>query len=357
MSDEQLDRMVRDADPYRPGAIRHLDEAAQDLLEEIMSVPTPSSAEAPVRRLRPRRAVLNGLAGASVAATLLAGVLVVSTMRGQSEEPAVPPTAAETMDPEAYSAMVLKAAEENPRLLIEQPGWTVTSAYGFAEKEGSMTFSNGGRELEITWYPASQHDSYYRDRLGVSAPEEVKIDGWPADLFRYSDSDFAAMLRPREGSFVEFRTGGAWTRSEFDRVLADVVRVDTRTWLAALPAGIVTPERVNEQAAKILADVPLPPGFDATTLLGLGVNDAYQFGARVTSRVGCAWIAEWLRAKEAGDDAARQRAADAMRSSHNWKVLHEMNEEGDWPEVFWEVADEVAAGKTPAGYTGSLGCE
>lgn len=117
MSDEQLDRMVRDADPYRPGAIRHLDEAAQDLLEEIMSVPTPSSAEAPVRRLRPRRAVLNGLAGASVAATLLAGVLVVSTMRGQSEEPAVPPTAAETMDPEAYSAMVLKAAEENPGCL------------------------------------------------------------------------------------------------------------------------------------------------------------------------------------------------------------------------------------------------
>jgi hypothetical protein len=360
MTDEQLDRMVRDADPYRPDVVRHLDGAAQNLLEEIMSVPTLDTvAEPPGERPRARRGLMSGLAAASVAATLLAGVLAVSIMNGDQPRghPVTPSTTSGATAPVAYSAMVLKAAEENPRLLIDQPGWKATTVYGFAEKEGTIAFSNGDRRLEMNWYPAAQYDGYHKDRLQVSEPEPVKVDGWPADLFRYSASDFAVMLRPRDGSFVELRTGSAWTRDEFDRVLADVVRVDARTWLAALPAEIVTPERVDERAAEVLADVPLPPGFDTAALKTVGTNDPYQFGARVTSRVGCGWIAEWLRAKEAGDDAAVKRAADALRSSHKWKVLHQMNDEGDWPEVFWEIADKVAAGTSPAGYEGALGCE
>ncbi|MDH6466409.1 hypothetical protein M2302_006617 [Micromonospora sp. A200] len=360
MTDEHLDRMVRDADPYRPGVIRHLDGAAQNLVEEIMSVPTLDPvAEPPGKRFRARRGVMSGLAGASVAATLLAGVLTVSIMKLDQPDghPTTPAITSEATDPAAYSAMVLKAAEENPRLLIDQPGWKATTVYGFAEKTGTIAFSDGERQVEMNWYPAGQYDGYHEDRLHVSKPEPVKVDGWSADLFRYSASDFAVMLRPRDGSFVELRTGGTWTRSEFDRVLADVVRVDARTWLAALPTEIVTPERVDEQAAKVLADVPLPPGFDTTTLGDLGTNDAYQFGAKVTSRVGCGWIAEWLRAKKAGDDAALRRAADALRSSHKWTVLHQMNDEGDWPEAFWETADKVAAGKPPAQYQEALGCE
>lgn len=360
MTDEHLDRMVRDADPYRPDVIGHLDEAAQNLLEDIMSLPTLEPvAEPPGRRPRARRGMVSGLAGAGVAATLLAGALAVSIMKDDQPDgrPANPPVTSDATDLATYSAMVLKAAEENPRLLIDQPGWKATTVYGFAEKTGTIAFSNGGRQLEMNWYPAAQYDGYHKDRLHVSKPEPVQVDGWPADLFRYSASDFAVMLRPRDGSFVELRTGGAWTRGEFDRVIADVVRVDARTWLAALPDEIVTPERVTERATTMLVDVPLPPGFDTSALNDLGTNDPYQFGAKVTSRIGCGWIAEWLRAKEAGDDAARQRAADALRSSHKWKVLHEMNDEGDWPEMFWETADKVAAGGPPAGYEESLGCE
>ncbi|WBB68350.1 hypothetical protein [Micromonospora sp. WMMD812] len=360
MNDEHVDRLVRDADPYRPEVIRHLDGAAQHLLEEIMSVPTVEPvAGPPTRRGRTRRVVLSGIAGASVAATLLAAVLAVSVMNGDKPtgRQASPATTSEASGTTAYRAMVLQAAEDNPRLLIDQPGWTATTVYGFAKKEGTIAFSNGERQLQMTWYPADQYDGYHKDRLGVSKPEPVKVDGWPGDLFRYSASDFAAMLRPRDGSFVELRTGGDWTRGEFDRVLADVIRVDAQTWLAALPAEIVTPERVQGQVATVLADVPLPPGFDPAALDGLGTNDAYQFGAAVTSRVGCGWIAEWLRAKTAGDAAALHRAADALRSSHQWKVLHQMNDEGAWPEVFWETADKVAAGQAPAGYQEALGCE
>ncbi|MFF5181318.1 hypothetical protein ACFY2Q_25100 [Micromonospora sp. NPDC000316] len=356
MTDEHLDRMVRDADPYRPEVVQHLDGAAQNLLEEIMSTPTLEPvAEPPARRLRKRRTLLSGLASAGVAAAVLALIFAGSVING--DRGSAPADTSDGNKPVFDSAMVLKAAEESPRLLIDQPGWKATTVYGFPEKEGTITFSNDTSELEMNWYPAATYDSFHEDRLRVSKPEPVKVDGWPAELFQYNAGDFAVMLSPRDGSFVELRTGGAWTRAAFDQVLTRVVRVDARTWLAALPATIITPERESAEAAKVLADVPLPPGFDAATLTGLGVNDKYQFGARVTSRVGCAWIAEWLRAKKAGDDGALRRAADALSSSHRWAVLQGMKDEGDWPEVFWETADKVAAGNPPARYRDALGCE
>ncbi|SCE67656.1 hypothetical protein [Micromonospora mirobrigensis] len=362
MTDEHLDRMVRDADPYRPEAVRHLDGVAQHLLEEIMSTPTlaPATEEPPPPRPA-RRGLVSGLAAAGVAAVLLTGFVAATALRpappdGRQASPVTPVTASAGPQAVAYSAMVLKAAEQNPRLLIDQPGWKATTVYGFTEKQGTIGFTNGDRQVEMNWYPAEQHQNYYRDRLGVSKPEKVTVDGQPADLFRYSGNDFAVMLRPRDGSFVELRAGGM-RRAEFDRMLAAVVRVDVRTWLAALPAEIVTPDRIEERAATVLADVPLPPGFDKAALSELGVNDSYQFGAQVTARVGCGWIEEWLRARKAGDDAAAKRAVDALRSSHKWKVLHDMNEAGDYPEVFWEYADKVADGDRPAGYRSALGCD
>ncbi|MFI7426537.1 hypothetical protein ACIBPB_06080 [Micromonospora sp. NPDC049836] len=368
MTEEHLDRMVRDADPYRPDLLGHLDGAEQTLLEEIMSEPTPAAvAEPPQPRPRPRRATVRRLAGVFAAAAVLTGALVLpgllradpdgdrSAPAAGAQDPAGDPSAPAAGAPVRYSPVALKAAEENPRLLIDQPGWRATTVYGFAEQQGTIAFRNGDRELEMNWYPAEHYDTFRADRLDVSDPEPVTVDGWPGELFTYQADDFAVMLRPRDGVFVELR-GGVGRRADFDRVLARVVRADVRTWLAALPPEIVTPDRVDARAAAVLADVPLPPNFDQAALASLGTNDAYQFGAGVTSKVGCGWIAEWLRADRAGDEAARRRAGEALRSSHNWRVLHEMKDEGDWPEVFWEIADKVAAGEVPAGYAQGLGC-
>ncbi|MFF0153890.1 hypothetical protein [Micromonospora sp. NPDC005203] len=351
MTDDQLDRRVRDADPYRPEVIAHLDGVAQDLLEEIMSTPVLESVIEPPerRRSRPRRRLLGGLATAGVAAAVLAvafGTAIVQTDQPGGKEAAPEPRSSSVAPGRtAYSAMVLKAAEENPRLLIDQPGWKATSADGFAEREGSITYSNGARSIRMSWYKATEYDGRYKDRLQTSKPEPVQVDRWPGHLFRYSEREFEVILQPRDGSMVEVRTASAYTRADFDRVLASVIRVDARTWLAALPAEIVTPELVDERRAAVLADVPLPPGFDPATLHVEGVNDSYQFGIQVLGPVGCAWITEWTRAKKSGDDAALRRAADALRGSHNWKALQQIDKDGDWAEGLWEIADTVAAGK------------
>ncbi|MEU6074925.1 hypothetical protein [Micromonospora sp. NPDC047074] len=359
MTEEHLDRMVRDADPYRLDAIGHLDGAKQALLEEIMSDPVLERVvEAPKPRRRVGRGMARRLAGAATAAAVLTIVLAVATMpRARVDDPGAAPTGtAGASAPVVYSPVALKAAEGNPRLLIDESGWRVVTVYGFAQQQGTIRFDNRGRQLEMNWYPAAHYDGFRADRLRLNVSKRVEVDGWPGELFFQGLSDFGVLLRPRDGVFVELRSSGDWGRGEFDRTLGHIVRVDVRTWLAALPAEIVTPERVAEEAVKVLADVPLPPDFDVAALVIVGPNDPYQFGAQVTSRIGCAWIAEWLRAKRAGDEAALRRAGDALRSSHTWRVLHQMNDQGDWPETFWEIADKVAAGQLPAGYAQGLGC-
>ncbi|GIF13731.1 hypothetical protein [Actinoplanes teichomyceticus] len=351
---DDLERMIRDADPYRAGLSEHLRGAEHELLEEIMSTPTP----APARRTRRLVAPLT-------AAATVTGVLAVSialadrSPRRDAAAPAAPvPASVPAGAPSAGdAAMSLKAAEENPRLLIGEPGWTAVSVSGFATESGDIFFAKGERTLNMTWYPERYYGEYYADRLHVSRPELARAGDWPGTVFTYRADDFAMLLRPRDGVFAELRTSGPWTREQFDALLKKIKRVDARTWLAALPPEVVTPERAAGAATEILADVPLPPGFDSGSLTGLGANDRYQFGAQVIARVGCGWIAEWERADRAGDAAARDRAADAMRGSRQWQILRWMTGEGDWAEGFWQIADDVAAGRRVPGYREALGCD
>ncbi|SNY30294.1 hypothetical protein [Paractinoplanes atraurantiacus] len=331
MSDEQLDRLVRDADPYRAD---HLDGAEQALLEEIMSEPVRKTSR------------WRGLATAVAAAAAVTGVLVASAViRDRPETGQAAPAVTES----APALLQFAASEKFPRLLIDEPGWKATHVYGFAGKDGTIAFEDKtGRAFEMNWYAGEHYDGYYKDRLEVSPPEATVVDGWKGARFTYSATRYAIMLEPRDGVFVELGTSsGDWNRTSFDQVVAHIKRVDVDTFLKALPPEVVTPDREDEAAKKVLADMPLPPHFDVATLKGFGANDSYQFGAKVTGHIACAWIAEWKRAKAAGDKTAQQKATDALRGSHQWKTLNDMNAEGDYPEALWEYADRTVAGNPP----------
>jgi hypothetical protein len=177
------------------------------------------------------------------------------------------------------------------------------------------------------------------------------------DRFTYSATDFAVMLKPRDGLFVEMRTeNGSWTRAGFDEVLPHIKQVDAKTFLAAMPPEIVTPDRAAAAADRVLADIPLPPGFDKASLQALGANDSYQFGAEVTKVVGCGWIGDWKHARATGDAAEVKRAVAAMTSSHHWAVLQQMESQGAWSQSFWEIADSMARGDLLSGSEESLEC-
>jgi len=304
----------------------------------------------------PRRSRRLGwpLAGAGIAAAALIGVFALSV-----PNPAPPGNHPVTSETTAvpYSALALKAAEQNPRLLIDEPGWSVDGLWGFGDENGSIRWANGKRHLEMNWYAAQ----YYQGRrfgdtwLIQQKPEKVMMDGQTGELFSYGDQSWGVMFQPRGASFVDMRLG-YMTHGEVKRVLALVKRVDVATWLAALPPEMVTPDRIEERLNQVLVGVPLPPGFDRAELQNVGTNEPYHFSAAVAGRVGCGWIAEWKRATKAGDQAAVTRAAEALRGSHHWKLLLDMVAEGDYPALFWMVTDQVVAGTLPPGAEDGLGC-
>lgn len=349
MTNDRVDQLVRAADPYDPEAVRDLRGADQALLEEILET-VPAT-----KQVRWRRTMALTLATAAV---LAIAVSVPALLRDPESSPAagagqVP----EGSDPIVYTAAAVKVAESNPRLLIDEPGWTVTTVYGFAKNSGTIAFRKGDREIEMNWYAADAYDGYYADRLDVGPPEPITIDGRAGALFAYSDADVAVMLKPDGPTFVELRTDDGFTdRADALAVLGKVKRVDVDTWLAALPPEIVVPGKAEAVAKEMFADVPLPPDFDRKQLAKLGVNDRYQFAAEALQRVECGWLDEWDRADRAGDAAAGQRAVDALASARGWHVLTEMDPRGDFSEGPWQLADRVTFGDKPIKYQEMLGC-
>lgn len=306
------------------------------------------------RAQRRRRTVVTCAAFVAVALVASAGTLGLNNDRRDGRPASNPGGSGGSAH--STSASSPKPADATSRLLIDEPGWNVTDVYQFTGEQGTISFSNAELMLEMEWTPASQYDSYRDSRLHKgSEPEKVQVAGSSGELFKPSDES-EVILQPRDGSFVTLRAkGDNWTRAVLDRVLGHVIRVDVRTWEAAMPAGVVTPDTAPEQAAKLLVGVPLPPGFDTGALRSLGTNDAYQFRAAVITQVGCGWIAEARRARQAGDNAAYQRAGEAMHSSHDWTML----KQGDGGEGFWETADKVAAGDQEiiSGKKNPLGCK
>lgn len=351
MTDDMTDRQVRAADPYDPDSVRDLDGADLALLEQIVEL-SPGTE----RSVRWRRPLTIGLVAAAV---LAIAVAVPALIRDPDSEPARDGQTVQAgggTDKIVYLAAAVEVAENNPRLLIDEPGWKATTVYGFAKDSGTINFEKGDREVEMNWYAADAYESYFDDRTEVSEREPITIDGQRGSRVTYGPGDVAAMLEPEGSTFVEIRTSGFADSDAALALFGRIKHVDVGTWLAALPPEIVLPGRIDEIADEILADVPLPPDFDRDQLAHLGVNDRYQFGAEVISLVECGWLAEWKRADESGDAGAQERAVTALRSARGWDVLAEMDQTGDYSDGPWQIAASIKLGDDPVTYQEMEGC-
>jgi hypothetical protein len=399
MNDRDLGLLIRDADPsLAPGSL-DLDGADAALFAEICAQPPVDRLALLHRRRRRTRqasALRTRLAVSVATAAALTAVIGVPAIiadhrvgdearNGTGSEAGRPATTQPgpgrvTTAPVRFAAAAVRVARANPRVLVTAPGWKVRTVEGFDPDAGEMTFQlgpdqwrdetfaggsthlNTAPRFEVTWYPRDQYDAYRADRAREPHLQHVTVFGERAQMISYTATDHAVMLPPQGEVFLELR-GNVGDEAAFKRFLAgSVAQVDIRTWLAAMPSSVVTAGNLDGAVRKVLAGIPLPPGFDASSLdRGLAL-DPYQFGARVTGMVACGWIEEWQRAQASGDTAAAARAVAAMATSRDWAVLHDMDAEGDYPEVVWQYADALAAGGTGTGksaldgYRGALGC-
>ena len=72
--------------------------------------------------------------------------------------------------------------------------------------------------------------------------------------------------------------------------------------------------------------------------------DRYQLGAKVTGTIACGWLDRWSAARRQGDAEGVRIAISAMGTARRWKILREMQSQGDWSEVLWGYADAMRQG-------------
>lgn len=345
MNDRDLDQLIARANPFGDDTVRQLPtaDAERDLMEGILSTPT-------ARRSLPRRPALLGAAAAVVAAAIVGGVVAATS--GGSTHHAGPPA------PHfAFAANVRAVAEANQRLLIDEPGWKITHVDQFTVTEGEVFFEKGSRSLDVYWRATGDYRGYYDDRgSDGNAKTPITLLGQHGTMFTYADpNDFTTILPPKGQNFLEIRGEGA-SEQAYRELLAKLHSVDVDTWLAAMPASVVKPADARPTVDAMLDGLPLPPGLDKQRLYQQPAQDRYQLGATVSGAVACGWLDQWVAAKKSGDMAKLEQAAAALATSHGWKVLNDMNAEGDYPEAVWGYADQVAKGQDPTGYHEGLGC-
>jgi hypothetical protein len=329
-----------------------LEAGRAELLEEIMSVVAPDRPTEEPTPVRHRSRWLVPLAVAAAVATVASTPL---WWGGAAEERA----------PE----VTFQTAPESPgtgyRAVLTAPGWEVSHVEEDSTYGGEVGYEDGGQELAVTWYPAKTYEDYLRDRQHIEDPQNpapgdpVTVLGADGQLWAYSDTDHAVMREPGLGHWMEIR-GRGMDRAAFEALLGQLRLVSLPELEATLPAEFVTQAERPAEVEDILAGIErvsratVPAGTTLDT--SLEDSDPYQLGAAVAGQYACAWIAEFVDAKGSGDQARADEAARVLGTSRGWPILQEMDAEGDYPEVVWESADEVAAGQVPEGYREGLGC-
>jgi hypothetical protein len=354
--DDQLTQLLAEASPISDADVEAFDfeRAEVELLNEIIGSPTvvevpdlDTAREGWLRRHLTRARVVAALAGAAAAVAVT--MIGVGSFGGD--------------DSPAFAAEAVRVAEANPRLLVTEPGWTVTRADEFTVDNGEMIFSDGEDELEVFWRPATDYKGYFRDRAYGNPQTEIELLGRTATMFRYAGTqDFTTLLPPQGGTTVEIRGDDLGGEAAYLELVRSLRPTDVETWLAAMPESVVQPIDRSATVDEMLAGIPLPPQFDVDRLRrGETVSDRYQLGAQVTGAVICGWLDQWSAAKAAGNAADVEAAERAMDTARSWPILREMEAEGDFPEIAWDWAEDQrgASGfgpNTSRNYDAALGC-
>ncbi len=285
----------------------------------------PTIGAQPRRRRIARRRATILLAAAATVAVVLTGVFFP---KGSS--PIAPVS--------AYGAEFRAVTDATPRLLLDDPDWRIDSVPVFRANEGEIKFARGKQTLQVNWIPGREN--------GGKPESTIQVLGQTGKLYRFGgrkSTDFFVLLPPKGAYYLTLR-GDVGSDAGFRRLIGKLRTVDTDTWLDAMPDTIVKQSDAPRVIDEMLADVPVPNGFDRTPFLKILVLDRYHFAAKVTGSIACTWLDQWAAAKQTGDTVKLEQARAALTGSRNWKILQELDRQGGWAGAVW-AADEAVTGK------------
>jgi hypothetical protein len=318
-----------------------------ELLEEIMSTVAPDRQTAePTGPIRHRSRWLAPLAAAAVVAGIAGGSLWWQQHDGGSGG-------------DGSGRVATFDLPEGQSVVLDAPGWKVDSL----DSDG-IRFRKGDADLEITSYDADSYDSYVTDREHIVDPpapgKPIEVLGRPAQMWAYSADDHTAIREVEHGHWMEFRAGGL-DEAGYLALLGQLRLTTEAEFEAALPDDYVAEGEREVVAGQILADIEAVSGAgfpqgEAPSFRDGDAKDRYQFGAEVVGAYTCAWLESYENAKAHDQGDRASEAARVLGTSRQWPILREMDADGDYPEVLWQIADEAGAGELQHWYREGLGC-
>jgi hypothetical protein len=377
MNRREIEVALSAADPLDRGWLDGLDLEAMEaeLLADLGDEPpAPSrSGAATPRWRRPRRLAL------ALGTALAAALAIVLVLSGGGADRSA----------RAYGAELVRFAESTPLLLLEDPGWRVQNVVqleGPSGSEGSMEFVTGKpipyetlritgsiktgqhvsglfpaavrqRKVDLRWSRgnlgealAFARDSYHAHGqhwteaplLETTAKVDTRTEAYE-NMGGPGDRQMAAFWA-EDGYVLELRAAVPDLAAMEER-LDWITRVDSQTWLDAMPEKVVKAADHDATVREMLKGIPLPDTFTPSLVPDEGLTtDRYQVGAAVTGTVSCLWFRQWGEARRTGDRAGAAEAEAAMATSKQWPILREMNTDGAYPEVVWELAAAMPSG-------------
>jgi len=389
MKTREMERALGAADPVGRGRLDGLELEAMeaDLLADLeadFSMSPELGAARP--RVRRRRRFVLALGPAALAAVLAAVLFLAGS---SSNHPS-----------RAYGAELVRFAESTPLLLLEGPGWRVENVSQSGEGvyiprssrgTGSMEFVTGPpipdesptisangtvsgmapkavrqRKAELSWFPG---------KLGFGGPivrHPVKVPVLDTTALVNTRAE-TTYIGTRSGKMMRIGWGGpgdrqmvaiwheggytlqlrAWVSdlADLEERLGWLSRVDSQTWLDAMPAKVVKAADHDAAVREMLKGIPVPSGFKPSQIPDEDLTtNRYQVGASVTGIVSCLWFRQWGEARRNGDGRAEAEAEKAMATAKSWPILREMAKEGGYPPTVWQLAAAMPSGEGKRGW-------
>ncbi|OJU82585.1 MAG: hypothetical protein BGO11_16430 [Solirubrobacterales bacterium 70-9] len=382
MNARDAERLLAAADPVATERLDGLDFEAMeaDLLADIEGGRAALEVE-PAPRPHVRRPLVLALGTAALAAALALVFLVFGD--GNSGRPA-----------RAYGAELIRFAESTPLLLLEGPGWRVQEVNEYKTREGNegqMEFVTGKavpwgsirvtgndeegqyqeglepaavrqRLVHLNWRELSQQNlataiEYERGRIHPHGRHFVRLPvtdttafvDTHAEIFvnQGGPGDREMLALWSEDGFLLEMTAAVPDLAGMEERLDWVTKVDSQTWLEAMPPKVVKAADIRATERRMLQGVPVPKTFSLGRIPEEGLTVSHdQLAGKVTGVVACLWFRQWGEAVRSGDAAAKAEAEKALLSSPSWPVLHREyhgNYRGDiykfalaMPQGYWE---------------------
>jgi hypothetical protein len=388
MKTREMERALGAADPVGRDQLDRLEPEAMeaDLLADLEArfSALPELEAARPRARRPRRFVL--ALGPAALAIVLAAVLFLAG--SGSDHPS-----------RAYGAELVRFAESTPLLLLEGPGWRVQNVSESGEGAYMPRSTWGTGSMEFVTGPAVSYESariLADGTVSGMAPKAVrqrKVDlswhpselGFPGPVVRRPIKvpvlDTTALVNTRaETAYIQTKTekkridwggpgdrqmvaiwheGGytlelrAWVSdlAAFEERLGWLSRVDSETWLDAMPAKVVKAADHDAAVREMLKGIPVPGAFKPSLIPDEDLTTSrYQVGASVTGIVSCLWFRQWGEARRNGDSEAAAEAERAMATAKSWPILQEMAKESGYPETIRQLAAAMPSGEGRRGW-------